>query len=295
MRKDRLKIVILLQLLFVAVFVTPVFAEDFIELEVGYDALEEYMSYPLEEGYSYEVSDEEIAFIEDGVIYAKDFGDCILYQKDDQGQVKEIEVIVYWVGDEPIPWGSVAITRPYAKGYPDQTFKSMNFITRAEIATMFSNLLALETHETRELIDLSSDHWAYTYVQNVLSENLMTPRLVDEFYPDAYLTRAEMAKIISTYANRMGFYLNEEVKYMVADVPFNHPCFKEIHQVMNYRLLSLEDDTFNPEGFISRGEAVSIINTLVGRETLEYQIDFTDINLDDIYYDSIISACHGTE
>lgn len=295
MKKNRLKTYMILQLLILAVFVTPVYAEDPIELEVGYDALEMYMSYPLEAGYTYEVSDESIAYIEDYVLYAKDFGDCLLHQKDPDGHINEIEVIVYWVGDEPIPWGSVNITRPYAVGYPDQTFKSNNFITRAEIATMFSNLLALDTEERVEVIDLSSSHWAYDFIQNVLQEDLMTERPDHEFYPDSYLTRAEMAGIISNYADRMGFYLNDEVKHGFMDVGLDHPYFKEIHQVVNYKLLFLEGAYFQPEAFISRGEAVSIINTIVGREFLEYQIDFTDVTSNDHYYEDIISACQHTE
>lgn len=283
---------LVLQLFLIAVFVTPVFAEDVIELEVGYEALEEYMSFELEDGYIYESSDDRIASVEENKLIANRFGDCILYKKNSEGTILEaIEVIVYLVGDEPVPWGSVNITNAYISGYPDNSFKPKNFITRAEIATMFSKLLDLTYDEPVGYIDLLEDHWAFDYIQSVVTNDLMRARAENEFYPNAYLTKAEMARIISVYADRMGFNLNEEPKKIVMDVPFSHPDFQSIHQVMNVNLLLPEEGYFHPDDFITRIEAVELINHITGRSFLyQNNVNFTDVTSEDTFFEALQSA-----
>lgn len=269
-----------------------VFAEDLIELEFGYEALEEYKTFQLDPERIYRSADESVITIDEyGLVTAEHFGNTEIYVLDGENIVETIEVIVYLVGDEPVPWGSVKVSKSYITGYPGQKFKPKNYITRAEVATMFSKILEIEQKETVLYIDLLESHWGYTFIQSMVSHGLMAARNEDEFFPDAYLTKREFTEIICNYANYQGFELNDDPIESILDVMFTDENFREIHKLVNARVFTLDENMFKPDDFIRRDEAVAIINGIIDQKGIGHiNKTFIDVEITNMYYHEIHSA-----
>jgi hypothetical protein len=83
-------------------------------------------------------------------------------------------------------------------GYEGGYFKPDNYVTRAEVAKML--VLArgwdLTVPSPVALCDVKEGHWAWTYVQVALQHGTFTGYPNGCFLPDAYATRAQLAKVI---------------------------------------------------------------------------------------------------
>jgi len=286
------------QMLFIASFVfmsSFVYADELIELEFGNEALDEYKTYQLEEDYVYESLNEKIVTIEDNLLIANRFGDTKLIVKQNDEVIKEIEVIVYFVGDELTPWSAATINKPYISGYPDKTFRPKNFMTRAEVAAIFTGLLQLEHNDTVSFMDIDETHWAHDAIQSVIEQEMMLPRTEDEFFPDAYITRAEMASIISKFAYRKSLDLSSDTKTEISDIVVEDHYYFDVHKMINVNLMTLEGSKFSPETFIKRADVINIINEITCRK-IEFisQQNFIDVTIENEHYLEIYSASKYT-
>lgn len=286
------------QMLFIASFIfmlSFVYADDLIELEFGNEALDEYKTYQLEEGYVYESLNERIVTIEDNILIANRFGDTKLFVKKKDEVIKEIEVIVYFVGDELTPWSAATINKPYISGYPDKTFRPKNFITRAEVAAIFTELLQLEHDNTVSFMDLDETHWAHDAIQSVIDHDMMLSRTKDEFFPDAYITRAEMASIISKFAYIKSLDLSSDRKIEISDIVSEDYYYLDVHKMINVNLMALEESKFLPETFIKREDVIRIINEITCRKIESRSLqDFIDVTQENEHYLEIYSASKYT-
>jgi len=266
----------LLQLLIIAsVFAmfSFVFADEVIELEYGNEAYEEFLSYELEEGYVYEVSNERILEIKDNVLYANRFGDAKLIVKDLNGKfIKEIEVIVYFVGNELTPFSAATINQPYLSGYPDGSFKPQNYMTRAELAAILSELMPLQSNEDNIFIDLDDTHWGKQYLMKAVENGFIEPISEDEISPEAYITKKMMAQVIYKYSeyNQLELMIDE-----VALVDTSNPV---IYHAVNSGAMKVFSDSFEPELFLKREEVVRIINYMTSRKVDMAPQYFTDVD-----------------
>jgi hypothetical protein len=271
-------------MLIASVFVMSsfVYADNPIELEFGNEALEEYMTYTLEEGLEYEVADDEIIEVIDNTLIAKRFGDSILYVKENNTILKEIEVIVYFVGNELTPFSAITVNKPYLSGYPDGTFKPKNFITRAELSCILEELITLDQITSKEYPDLLNTHWSYGLMNQAFEYGFLKP-IGDEAYPDGYVTRLEIAEFVESYINYKQLELDPMDHQEIVDTDLSGPQL-----CVATNLMILEDGKFIPDGFIRREEVVKIINKITSRNLeTEAPNQFSDVLITDIYYRDI--------
>jgi hypothetical protein len=91
-----------------------------------------------------------------------------------------------------------AAARGIISGYSDKTFRSDDYVTRAQVAKML--VLAKRWPAPQgagsELCDVPRTHWASTYVQTAIERGVFTGYSDGCFYPDAYATRAQLAKVL---------------------------------------------------------------------------------------------------
>jgi hypothetical protein len=84
-------------------------------------------------------------------------------------------------------------------GFDDDLFKPDSNVTRAQVAKMLVRargwVLAAQTSVT--LCDVPASHWAWTYIQIAIQHNAFAGYANGCFYPDAYATRAQLAKVIA--------------------------------------------------------------------------------------------------
>ncbi|MCR8633549.1 S-layer homology domain-containing protein [Paenibacillus radicis (ex Xue et al. 2023)] len=81
-------------------------------------------------------------------------------------------------------------------GYPDQTFRPMNSITRAEIATILSRSEMLKASSTSSFTDVAADYWAGDAIRAVQQAHLFNGYEDGSFRPDFKLTRSEAVAVI---------------------------------------------------------------------------------------------------
>jgi len=213
---------------------------------------------------------------------------------------KEVRVQV----SEETPASSIKFYGPYISGYPDNSFKANNIITRAEIATMFSRVLMLDINEDGSskydeksfeipsYSDVDKDDWSYIYVEIARKEGLMSGYADGTFKPDGSMSRAEIAVIISNAWELLGVKSSKLANHYILDVDSQHWAFDAINKVYNAKIVSGYDDgTFRPDNYTTRAEIVIMINSILNRRDYKpIEESFNDILRSHWAYGAIESA-----
>ncbi len=184
----------------------------------------------------------------------------------------------------------------YIHGYPDGTFKAGNGISREEVATIFYRLLRAEVAEElaaseNKFTDVEDDRWSNKAISTIANGEYIKGYSDGTFKPEALITRAEFATIVSRFAS-----LTEESAPMFTDLE-GHWAESDILKIAEAGYAKgYSDGKFDPDGILTRAEAVTIINRMLGRSVdstgvHEDAITFSDIKSTDwFYYDVLESA-----
>ena len=140
--------------------------------------------------------------------------------------------------------------------------------------------------------DVKIDRWSYKYINFANKNNLMVGNN-NEFRPNDKLTRAEAVTIIYRFIENKQIkynYINNNINFK--DIK-NHWAYNEIVNSYKMGLIKgYEDNTFKPNGYITREEIVAIFDRLnMYNENIEYKVkDFVDINSNMWSYNAIKRA-----
>ena len=162
----------------------------------------------------------------------------------------------------------------YIQGYPDGRVKPENNITRAEVATIFYRLL---TDDARNYYystdsgfsDVKPGDWYNTAVSTMVNAGILTGYNDGSFRPNDPITRAEFATIAARflsdpYSLQDRFY---DTEGHWAEVYINRAA--EVGWINGYN-----DGSFRPNKAITRAEAVTLVNNVLGREPhADYMLD----------------------
>ncbi|SDX95521.1 X2-like carbohydrate binding domain-containing protein [Paenibacillus sp. CF384] len=152
----------------------------------------------------------------------------------------------------------------YVKGYDGGLFKPNGSITRAELATILSRVSTQsETGSSHTYADVKSGYWAEGAIAQVTRMGLMHGYADGSFKPEQAVTRAELAAITASfapkgqaagagYSDTAGHWADSSIK---------------IAQSAGY-LKGYADGTFHPGSTLTRAEAVTIMNRVLGRGPL---------------------------
>lgn len=153
----------------------------------------------------------------------------------------------------------------YMNGYDDGSFRPNNNITRAEIAAILSRVIELDASETALVYsDVGSSHWAKKAIEAVTKMGLMQGYGYGRFGPERLVTRAEMAKLASLLIEKP---VGEGKGF--ADIEGSW-AKAHIQAVQAAGIMKgYADGTFKPNKVLTRAEAVTIINRILGRGPLE--------------------------
>ena len=163
----------------------------------------------------------------------------------------------------------------YVVGYPDGTVRPEANITRAEAAAIFFRLLKADVREanlTTEnvFVDVNPSDWFNTAISTMAKLGIVKGRTETEYMPNEFITRAEFAAICARFDDSV-FETVEDF----SDIG-GHWAADEIREAAARGWVNgYEDNTFRPDQFITRAEAVSMINKVLGRqpETVDDLID----------------------
>jgi len=163
----------------------------------------------------------------------------------------------------------------YIVGYEDGTIKPQNNITRAEVATIFFRLLKDEVRDenlatVNAFTDVPANEWYNTPVSTIAALGIIKGRTVNTFDPSANITRAEFAAICARFDESI-----EEGSSDFTDIN-GHWAKTEVERAATLGWISgYADDTFHPDQYITRAEAMAMINRVLHRnpETAEDLLD----------------------
>ena len=149
----------------------------------------------------------------------------------------------------------------YMFGYTDGTVRPNGKITRAEAAALVTRLLGLDTFASaaKPVFSDTPSSWYNKAINAAVDRGIMKGYPDGRFRPNAPITRAEFTQMISTIDNK---------PYGVA--PFadvkGHWAERAIgSEYQAGRIMGYPDQTFRPNAFITRCEAVVILNKIFQR------------------------------
>lgn len=90
----------------------------------------------------------------------------------------------------------------YILGYPDNTFRGSQNITRAEFAAILTRFSGMQDNAVCNFSDVSEKHWAYDYIASAVAYGWINGDPAGTFRPDDFVTRAEAITMINRALNR---------------------------------------------------------------------------------------------
>ena len=153
----------------------------------------------------------------------------------------------------------------YIVGYPDGNVKPEGNITRAEVATIFFRLLTDESRnefwsQTNNYSDVSEDAWYNNAVSTLSNAGIIDGYEDGTFKPDGNITRAEFATIAVRF-----FEATYDGEDLFSDIA-GHWAQDYIHEAANAGIVDgYPDGTFRPQQYITRAEAMTMVNRTIDR------------------------------
>ncbi len=173
----------------------------------------------------------------------------------------------------------------YMQGYPDGSFRPDGYITRAETTVMFARLITevmdMTTSYDNSFSDVTEDLWYYNEIGFMEDFGIIYGYLDGTFQGDNPITRAEFAAIVSRFDD-----LTPSDENIFPDVADDHWAITYINSaVANGWIEGYSDGTFQPDEYITRAEAVTLVNRVLIRYADE---DYIGEHLDNLvtYWDT---------
>ena len=188
----------------------------------------------------------------------------------------------------------------YVYGYPDGTVRPNGTITRAEVTTIFYRLL---TNARRDEIftsensfrDVDSSMWYNKAASSMAAGGYIQGYADGTFGANKPITRAEFVCLAARFATKTTGFAS------YTDVDNGHWAARSIAIcASNGWVQGYEDGTFRPDQPITRAEAMTIINRMLGRGVSKGYVckgaaRFTDNDPGSWYYYEILEATNDHE
>ena len=189
----------------------------------------------------------------------------------------------------------------YVIGYPNGNVRPQGNISRAETATIFFRLLKADTRDgnlTAEnaFADVVDGQWFNKAVSTMAKLGIVKGRSAESFAPDAPITRAEFAAICARFNTKPTNTSNS-----FSDIS-GHWAEAEIERAVAFGWIAgYPDGTFRPDTYITRAEAMTMINRVLCRmpqdekDLLSTMVVWPDNKPTDWYYLAVQEATNSHE
>lgn len=189
----------------------------------------------------------------------------------------------------------------YVIGYPDGNVHPQGNISRAETATIFFRLLKADTRDgnlTAENVfaDVANGKWFNKAVSTMAKLGIVKGRSAESFAPDAPITRAEFAAICARFNTKPTNTSNS-----FSDIS-GHWAEAEIERAVAFGWIAgYPDGTFRPDTYITRAEAMTMINRVLCRmpqsesDLLDSMVTWPDNQPSDWHYLAVQEATNSHE
>lgn len=161
----------------------------------------------------------------------------------------------------------------YINGYENGMFKPNNDITRAEAAAIFFKLMLDPTWEAKSFSDVAESKWYWDDVGFCAGLGVVSGYPDGSFKPTKSITRAEFVKMVVSF---------DTLSY---DAPLTFSDVKETSWAAPYIATAAKkgwingfnDGTFRPNEPITRAQAVTVVNNMLGRKADQAVLKKTDV------------------
>ncbi|SCX66197.1 Listeria/Bacterioides repeat-containing protein [Lysinibacillus fusiformis] len=229
-------------------------------------------------------------------------GKVVDYQKDMQGLQFEVQKfstfsMLYLPENVEEPTTHIA----YIRGNADGTFRPNAFVTRAQMASMFARQLTVNAIPTSKATFTDTvQHDAKDAIEFVKHTGLFNGVTEASYQPNGFISRAQMAVVAARWIEKhcvnnpnADFCKPTSQSKVFKDVSNNHWAVQAIHTVNARDIMTgTTADTFDPESYLTRAQAVKILNHLFDRQvTTEHKIPiFKDVSSDHWAFNEIQEA-----
>ena len=216
----------------------------------SYDGIWYYAEVSAPEGYVLDRTEYEIT--------AKDFSDSL------STAVKYADTVRNYRGTTPDLLND-SDHFAYVIGYMDGNVRPYGLISRAETTTIFFRLLKDSVRDGNLLTsntytDVADDYWANTAISTMTGLGIVQGRSTTTFDPKAPITRAQFAAICARFDTGKS---NGEQTF--SDIS-GHWAEKYIQRAAELGWIKgFEDGTFRPDTYITRAQAMTMINRVLNR------------------------------
>ncbi|MCL2153759.1 MAG: S-layer homology domain-containing protein, partial [Oscillospiraceae bacterium] len=184
----------------------------------------------------------------------------------------------------------------YLSGYPDGSVGADKPITRAEMCAILFRLWVAEDKNSTlapRFTDVLQNAWYYQAVTYMASIGIIRGYPDGTFKPDAAITRAEFAALISRFED-----LSNSGSSGFGDIA-GHWAADDILSVASAGwMVGYPDGTFKPQNLLTRAEAVTIINRMLDRrididDLPDWVVSYNDLTTSHWAYADIMEASKG--
>jgi hypothetical protein len=143
-------------------------------------------------------------------------------------------------------------------GYPDDTFRPVRGVSRAEFAKMIILAIGEAPASSYQgyFSDVNTKHWAWRYIEKARELGIISGYPDNTFRPDKEISRAEIAKIIIK-ARELPLDISGVA---FSDVPTDHWAYDYIMTARNNDIVrGYVDGTFRPKRTATRAEACKML------------------------------------
>lgn len=176
----------------------------------------------------------------------------------------------------------------YINGYDDNTVRPDAPITRAEAAAILIRTLDIpDGSQTKTFSDVSPADWFYTDISKMSSAGIITGYEDGSFCPNSPVSREEFVAMLVRNGEVLSF---DDIPF--TDVESDVWSSDYIYTAFTKGYINgYEDNTFKPAAYISRAEAVKILNGVLGRNDFSStENPFSDLNANHWAYKHVLEA-----
>ena len=153
----------------------------------------------------------------------------------------------------------------YIIGYPDGTVRPTNNITREEVAMIFYRLLRDDKRAELETTanpfpDCDKESWSNIAIATMANGGYVTGDDEGNFRPQSPITRAEFATMATRFA-----VLTDKGDISFTDIAGHWSEDYILRAATAGWINGYEDGTFKPDQYITRAEAMTLINRVLNR------------------------------
>lgn len=178
-----------------------------------------------------------------------------------QSNSSYIDVEKSWAKEQIKDW----LNKGLVNGYPDNTFKPKNNITRAEFIAIVNRAFGLYKKSLIEFSDVNSRKWYYDDVAKASAAGYISGYEHNKFHPEKNISRQEAAAILcrllkldsNNKANLKEFNDFDEIPKWSRDY---------LNEVVNKGYMTgYPDSTCRPKRAITREETIAILDRALGK------------------------------